>query len=156
MANLTEYAKKWFVEKNQAFGPVKSGFTPLSPYNPTIQIASPGAANLRQDIQVYQKARFWGFTTRDLQDLDAITSRELREFSINAPVNPIFGLDRWEKYLRSWYTRNYMYRLPGSLVGEAADTEWTANHPKVWEALEPCLRLASLILENLPKHPWVG
>jgi hypothetical protein len=56
MANLTQYAKKWFVERNQAFGPEKSGFTPLSPYNPTIQIASPGAAKLRQDIETYQRA----------------------------------------------------------------------------------------------------
>jgi uncharacterized protein YjiS (DUF1127 family) len=156
MANLTEYAKKWAVAPKQAFGPGKSGLTPLSPYNPTQQLASPTTTKLRELVEEYQKGYAWGFTTRNLQDLDAITSRQLRDISINAPIHPIFGLDRWEKDLRTWYTRTSLYTLSGSLIGEAADSVWTAHHPKVWQTLAPCLRLASIMLENLHKHPWVG
>jgi hypothetical protein len=68
--------------------------TPLSPYNPTIHIASQTAIELREDIEKYQKAFFNGFTSRQLQDLDAVTSRQLRSFSINTPLHPIFRLNR--------------------------------------------------------------
>lgn len=46
-----------------------------------------------------------------------------------------------------------MYRR--NIVDEQ-DREWSVYNEEVWEALEPCLRFASKILERLFTHPWVS
>jgi hypothetical protein len=158
MANLTEYAKKYGVGpqdiQGPVYGPGKSGLTPLSPYNPFTRL-NQTATEVCEDIENYQRSALNGFTSRELFDLDVITSRQLREFSIHAPIHPIFGKDRWESSVRPDYTRQSLYTLPGKLVGSTQDTVWVAHHPMVWRALEPSLRLASVMIENLHNHPWV-
>jgi hypothetical protein len=158
MANLTRYAEKYGVGPKEngtpIFGPGKSGLTPLSPDNPYTRL-NQTATEVREDLEAYQRSVFLGFTSRELFDLDIITSRQLREISINAPIHPIFGKYRWESSVRKDYTRQSLYTLPGKLVGNAQDSVWVAQNPVVWRVLEPSLRLASVMIENLPKTSWV-
>ena len=154
MANLTRYAKKYGIGPQEngdpIFGPGKSGLTPLSPYNPFTRL-NQTATELREDLEAYQRSVFLGFTSRELFDLDVITSRQLREISINAPIHPIFGKDRWESSVRKDYSRQSLYTLPGKLVGSAQDAVWVAQNPVVWKTLEPSLRLASVMIGELAK-----
>lgn len=157
MANLTRYAEKYGVGPQEnnvpVFGPGKSGLTPLSPYNPFTRL-NQTATEVRENLEAYQRSVFLGFTSRGLFDLDVITSKQLREISIDAPIHPVFGKDRWESSVRKDYTRQSLYTLPGKLVGSAQDAVWVAQNPVVWRTLEPSLRLASVMIENLPKTPW--
>lgn len=43
-----------------------------------------------------------------------------------------------------------------NIFGEEGQSKWVASHPKVWEVLEPCLRLGTMIIEGMFEHPWVS
>jgi len=159
MENFSEYAKHYDVrqdaEGNLAFGAGKSGLTPLRPSNPAVSL-SPARMDLQERLIDFQKKLNFGFTTRQLFDLDAITSREVKSLSINTPIHPMFAKNRWLKENRPDSISKDLYRLPEHLIVDEQATVWTAHDPRVWAVLEPSLRLASLVIENLPNHPWVN
>jgi hypothetical protein len=159
MEKFSEYAKHYDVrrdaEGNLAFGAGKSGLTPLRPSNPAISL-SPARMDLQERLIDFQKKLSFGFTTRQLFDLDAITSREVKSLSINTPIHPMFAKNRWLKENRPDSISKDLYRLPEHLIVDGQATVWTAPDPRVWTLLEPSLRLVSLVIENLPNHPWVN
>jgi len=103
MANLLEYAKKYDVpldtQGRPAFGEGKSGLTPLSPTNPATLIVETDVEQ-RDYIEYNQQLSLFGFTTRQLFDLDAITTRQMKALSITTPVHPMFQKNRWLKGAR--------------------------------------------------------
>jgi hypothetical protein len=95
----------------------KSGFTPLQDTFPTI----PGEQNqaqvqLRANIEKFQRDCLYGFTSRELADLDVITNRRLKPSTLPTLLHPLFRRERWETEPPDPSVRS-LYHLPKGLPG---------------------------------------
>ncbi|TAQ89684.1 hypothetical protein B7494_g1968 [Chlorociboria aeruginascens] len=124
----------------------KSGLTPLSPLYPLAQGAT---RDIRNKLERYQRSRLHGFTTLELNELDALTNRDLKPNDLNNPIHPAFRRDRWleDEVAISRKIALYPITIPG-MTGT-----FNAHNPVVWHQLEPCLRLVSHILARIYQHP---
>lgn len=124
--------------------PKKSFLTPLSPEKAT---ATPLRRSARDMVEKVQIRLNEGFTVRELYDLDALSSRQLDPINLTNPIHPLLERSRWRaKGFES-------YPLDD---GNAGNRDWVASNDLVWEQLEPCLRLATLITAHLHKSPFVS
>jgi hypothetical protein len=100
-----------------------------------------------------------GFTTAELIDLGALaaTNEETNVLPNNlaGDVHPAFAIDKWETRVPAHFQRKHMFPLGKDLDGYPRPGHYTANNLLVWNALLPCLRLASKFLENAHIFPWV-
>jgi hypothetical protein len=97
----------------------KSGFTPLQDTFPTIprdQEQYHAQAQLRADIEKFQRDSLYGFTSRELADLDVITNRRLKPSTLPTMLHPLFRRERWETEPPDPSVRS-LYRLPKGLPG---------------------------------------
>jgi hypothetical protein len=97
----------------------KSGFTPLQDTFPTIprdQEQDHAQAQLRVDIEKFQRDSLYGFTSRELADLDVITNRRLKPSTLPTILHPLFRRERWETKPPDPSVRS-LYHLPKGLPG---------------------------------------
>ena len=95
----------------------KSGFTPLQNEFPTIPGAQDHAqAQLRADLEKFQRDSLYGFTSRELADLDVITNRRLKPSTLPIMLHPLFRRERWETEPPDPSVRS-LYHLPKGLPG---------------------------------------
>jgi hypothetical protein len=136
----------------QKYGPKdeshESWYTPLEYLFPRrISDAEREAITTRED---FQRRELYGFTTRELAQLDVISDRTLKPGNLKNGIHPLVARDRWEdKPPQPSFTRDYLYPLKNG------NGYWSSENPAVWRVLEPCLRLASRFLLSMHALPWV-
>ncbi len=95
-----------------------------------------------------------GFTRDELFHLGAFTNNQGSIVKNNLQgIHEAFAQEKWEKEtsdLPKYFERKQFYRR------REDHSRWTGHNPRVWEALEPSLRLASKFLENAHIFPWVS
>lgn len=131
----------------------KSFLTPVDTVFPTnIELSDEQLEQLMLNnaAEIFQRDNFYGFTTRELVDLDAITSRYLNP--LNLPNRVIAPLLRWETVppMQPNGTPRTFYP-----IGHGFSGVWEASNPIVWSALQPSLVLASQMITSLHMLPWV-
>ncbi|KAI2641330.1 hypothetical protein GGS21DRAFT_487683 [Xylaria nigripes] len=105
--------------------------------------------NALQD-QDYQRILLAGSTTDELIQDNVHTMSNDVQIELDNPIHPFFQRHHWEDC--RWkgsqpLTPKHIYSINGTRE------EWDArNNDALWKALEPALRLASMILDNNPPH----
>ncbi|TVY82906.1 hypothetical protein LSUE1_G001889 [Lachnellula suecica] len=130
---LTPWAERYGVMYN---GSNQSGYTPT-------EAIIPGQAETHEILnsEQFQKQRLLTFTTRELGQMDALTTRELKSGSLQNAIIPFLQRENWETAAPSPdLPRTYLYQL--------ADGTglWSASNNEVWDVLRPCVTIASRIL----------
>ncbi|EPE32749.1 hypothetical protein GLAREA_07883 [Glarea lozoyensis ATCC 20868] len=106
-----------------------------------------------------QRQWLYGFTSRELADMDAISSRRLKASTLRAPILDI--LRRWEttENVLEEYDEN---GTRDSLFGfhlmpyqpENTSGYWEMRNQIVKKALKPALQVATYLLPNMHMLPW--
>ncbi|TVY91478.1 hypothetical protein LAWI1_G004476 [Lachnellula willkommii] len=124
-----------------------SGLTPLYSLFPT----SVDRLSLRERLveqqnkyfEGFQKIQLYGFTTRELVNLDAVSSRYLKSPDLSNDIHILMAQRRWETKIDVSSGRTGFYPIGNGYPGD-----WVASNPIVWTAMLPCLRLASRMIMN--------
>src|SRR6187402_3468967 len=105
---LTRYAEK-YGEAVMAAGTGKSALTPLEIVFPADMVTNESMkeAQFRKDIEYFQRQLLWGYTTRDLMNIDAISTRLLKPSNLSNDIHPLFGF--WEDEIDPMFTRADLY-----------------------------------------------
>jgi len=132
----------------------KSFLTPVDTVFPTgIELSAQELERNAQNraAENFQKQELYGFTTRELVDLDAISARYLKPQDLSNGIIPP---------LLRWVQRPYklMDGSPGYFypIGFGYPGVWAASNPIVWSAMYPALVLASQMLTSIHMLPWVS
>lgn len=125
----------------------KSGFTPIDYTFPSK--ISAARENEITAIEALQTHRFYGFTARELGQLDALCTRDLVPGNLKNGIVPFLRRENWEKVPYAHFSRKHLYPVEGGTG------MWIADNDEVWKVLEPCVRLASRILLSVELLPWV-
>ncbi|KAI6716060.1 hypothetical protein JHW43_001444 [Diplocarpon mali] len=126
----------------------RSGFTPLLPIpvserNLSTPALSP-ASQRHRALVGYQTRRFWGFSARELQALGAVAGLDTGAGSSTldavAKTHVLYQRTQWE-------TIDEMGAHAGPVaIRGGIEGFWVAENPVVWNALQPSLLLASLLI----------
>jgi hypothetical protein len=145
MASKTPYANK-YGEITDGSG--RSGLTPLELLFPGRSTTSLNQREKQvyEDVEEIQRDILKRYTTRELLNTDAISTRSLKKSNLCNRRNPAFK--KWEKTPNHNFERKDLYPI-GDGQGD-----WKANNPVVDKLLEPVLVLASRILGNMYKSEW--
>ncbi|TVY29213.1 hypothetical protein LHYA1_G002882 [Lachnellula hyalina] len=132
---------------------IHSGLTPIDSLFPTsVNRLSPDERLLQQlnkRHEEYQKTQLYQFTTRELVDLDAISSRSLKSPDLSNYTHRIMAYRRWETNVDFLSGRTGLYPIGNGYPGD-----WVATNPIVWTAILPCLQLATRMIMNFHMLPW--
>ena len=121
-------------------GTGKSGLTPIDPVNPNVAV-KPESQKERQLHEAYQRKYLRQFTSRELQDADSLEIENLALGGLGqVPLHPVFQRNKWSEEDED--------------IGDGIDGKWGGQNDKVWEVLQPCLRLATRLLENSQVGLW--
>lgn len=142
--DLTPFARQ--------YGPVHNAnyslITPVAPRYPVKE--TPEQVQHRIIRENYQRRGFCGFTSRELAQLDVISTRDLKPSDFNHGIIPILAKDRWEiQGPAPVWKRSYLYPIA------SGQGFWSVDNPDVWRVLEPCLLLASRYMMSMHCLPWV-
>jgi hypothetical protein len=133
----------------QKYGSTISGYTPVKPTIPGI----PSQENCGRASQAvsetireqYQRHGLNDFTTQELVDLDAISSRRLRPSDLKGPIISFLTRDHWyngrevgEKVIRIYPLTDERF------FGH----RWVGSSDIVWEILQPSLLIATKMYET--------
>jgi hypothetical protein len=106
------------------------------------------------------KVALHGFTIAELIDLGALAAnneeKNVLPNNLEGDVHPAFAIDKWETRVPAHFKRKHMFPLGNDSDGRPRPGNYTANNLLVWNALLPCLRLASKFVENAHIFPWVS
>lgn len=152
---MTQNAWKWGVapeEYQDSRSLLKSAFTPLDPVHPAINLL-PGALQRRKLIEDWQRHYLYGFTTRELQELDAITNRPFNTSPFTHDIFPIMDRARWrlkpDRRIAVGPTAEGV--LTNQDLGQGF---WDASNDIIWDLLRPVLQLTTLLIHQTIEHPW--
>lgn len=136
--------------RKYCYGPksTKSGFTPVDYLFPSNSTEANSVKILR--IEEYQRSKLFGFTTRELTQLDAISSRKLRPATLRNGIIPLLRKERWEKVQPDAFTRRDLCEM------KDGKGKWSLHNPVVERVMMPSLRLASRVLMSAHVLPWVS
>ena len=142
----TEWAKKY---GNFLDGSHKSGLTPVNSF-PAAGISAQEAEEIRR-IEKIQHEELLDFTTRELEQMDTLCIRELKEANLPKNIIPMLRRENWENLPpQPMYSTPYQYKVPNGIG------VWSAfSNDNVWEIMEPIVTLASKILLSTHLLPWV-
>jgi len=142
---LTPWAKRYGAMPNSH----KSGLTPIDYLFPR-QISAAKQQELRESER-FQQSRLYGFTTRELGQLDALCTRDLVPGNLQNGIVPFLQRDSWEKVpAQPDFQRSRLYPVKNGTG------MWIADNDEVWKVLEPCVRVASRLLLSTYLLPWVS
>lgn len=128
----------------------KSGFT-LIDYSSFLGAISSTKQHENDESEIFQRDRLFGMTTRELDQLDALFTRDLMSGVLsNIPIVPFLQRRHWEKSPSSDFSRSDLYPVEGGSGGF-----WIADNDDIWTILDPCVRIASRILMSGNLLPWV-
>ncbi|CAG8974681.1 hypothetical protein HYALB_00006416 [Hymenoscyphus albidus] len=111
-----------------------------------------------ESIENAQRKLLHGFTTRELTELDAITTRDLRGGDLANVLHPLFRRERWEYQpdplgtmeRKDYYTFYDIPEKPDGLEGN-----WAVSNEAVWEVMGPSLRIATYLLASMHMMPFI-
>ncbi|CZR58766.1 uncharacterized protein PAC_08658 [Phialocephala subalpina] len=122
------------------YDPFKSGMTPID------QISDPTFPELegQERLEKYQRSRFDGFTTSELKIMKCLAffaedSGNMR-LDWNVPIHQIFQRP-------NWLLPTPKHEAPFPL-GKGRFGFWKVDTLNVWNAIEPSLKIATVILES--------
>ncbi|KAL3420974.1 hypothetical protein PVAG01_07419 [Phlyctema vagabunda] len=118
----------------------RSGLTPISRLHP-----HPHPQADTDELMAYQRKKMYGFTSRELHDLDCLTTRDTRPASLTG-IHPILDLDRWHTDAAR-HPERPLYKMDDG-------SDWVAGNPRIWPKLAPALRFLTRFIEILHEHPW--
>ncbi|KAE9369944.1 hypothetical protein N431DRAFT_345678 [Stipitochalara longipes BDJ] len=128
------------------FGYDKSGFSPTEYVLPSIGTTENA---ITVEIEKFQRANIYGFTSRELGELDCLPTRELEPGNLQNGIIPILRRERWERFpAQPDLTRDHLYPL------QNGNGMWSGDNPEVWAILEPVVKLASRMLMSIHVMPW--
>lgn len=113
-------------------------------------IANSETINEEKHIEHFQSHYFYGYTVRELVDLDAVSGRVLEEADLKNAIHPIFSKNVWEKLgerPEEWHAE-----IP--IMTKISDMCIMQN-PIIYDAMEPVLILASAFLSRMHALPFV-
>lgn len=135
------------------WNPKISAYTPLPHLFPKQHIDQT-ERDLRERIERFQRRILHGFTSRNLADMDVITSRKLKDSTLNNPIIPLIRQNRWEsRPPLPDFTRDEMYPL---IINGHEQGLWSMHNPLVYEIMKPALQIATRTICSLYTLPWVG
>lgn len=127
----------------------KSGLTPTQYIFPG-DLTDPKLESQIKSKENQQQEALFGWTTRELVDLDCLTIRDAKQGDLESiPILPLLNRPVWETSPAPDFERTYMYVLTGNR-GDIA-----AHNDLIWEALKPALRIASFYLSSVHMLPFV-
>ncbi|TLD18056.1 hypothetical protein PspLS_10512 [Pyricularia sp. CBS 133598] len=120
------------------------------------QLCQKHKEELRKDAD-YQRFVFKGFTTDELEKLDALNFSNDDNFDLNGPLHPILTRDKWVcaptyPSTNEWPRQYYAFKDENQIHRSGI---WTAQDPLIWNALQPALQLLTRILNSNPAV-WTG
>ena len=125
----------------------KSGFSPTDYILPTLANSSNPE---RVAVKNFQRAFLYGFTTRELGQLDCLPTRELLPGNLSNDIIPMLRRENWERAPpQPDFTRDHLYPLRNG------NRTWSGDNDDVWEILEPVVRMTSRMLMSIHFMPWV-
>ncbi|KUJ13001.1 uncharacterized protein LY89DRAFT_785531 [Mollisia scopiformis] len=131
----------------------KSGITPLPRLDPEEMITDTVQAERekREELEIYQRRRLNGFTPAELHDMEALAALidEPMRNNLENDVHPIFE--------RRWWMEEKDLPKHQGLIPLLGDYEgfWVGSNDMVWAVMEPCLRLATVMLTCSSTYPWL-
>lgn len=153
---LTPYAERYGHSTHAIYaGTGKSGITPEFPPLDIQPLSKEERERLRI-IDRVQRNDMSKYTSWELRDAGAIVDG-------NVDLNGLVGCKIHSFYQRSrWIgvTQETMRGRSEKVIGDPVDIgggfegQWLASNPIVWEALVPCLQLASLVWTNTHHWKW--
>lgn len=108
----------------------------------------------------FQMKELYGMTVQELVDLDAITKRQLKPSTLDLENrHPLFRKENWDdgtnpKCLRICWT-SVDETSGGASSEHGIWLQWLSTSPTVWQALLPCLALASHMISASYLRPFV-
>lgn len=138
------YARKLYPDEYRT----TSQFTPLDHHFPALPINKVEDAK-RDAIRKFQRSRLSGYTTRELSDLDAISSRKFKPSTFGQVILPLLQRTNWEVAPPADFRRTELYEM------DANRGLWAASNEEVWQAVLPSLQIATRILMSMHLTPWV-
>jgi hypothetical protein len=140
------WAVKYGAMASGRFGS-KSGFSSTSYVVPTLgQAPEP----IIITIEKFQRNNLYGFTSRELGQLDCLPTRELKPGNLQNDILPILQRENWERApAQPDFTRDHLYPLKNG------NGMWSADNDEAWNVMEPIVRLTSRMLTSVHVMPWV-
>lgn len=96
-------------------------------------------------MEISQRERLNNFIVNELQDSGCWDKPNAKVGDLSGPIHPLYRKKRWGKVLA---------RDPGQAIGYGVPGNWSADNPRVWDALQPVLQLATKIISNIHLWPW--
>jgi hypothetical protein len=141
------WTTKYGAMANGRFGIDKSGF---SPTEYTLPILGQSTDPDIDKIEAFQRNQLYGFTSRELGQLDCLPTRELTPGNLQNGIIPMLQRENWERTpAQPDFTRGYLYPLKNG------NGMWSADNDAVWDVMEPIIILASRMLLSVHVMPWV-
>lgn len=129
----------------------KSGVTPTQHLFPGHLMDPKLETQIKHKEKIQQEALF-GWTTRELADLDCLTIRDTKPGDLESlPIIPLLDRPVWERSSAPDFARTYMYVLKDSQGGGG----FSAHNDSIWEVLKPALKIASVYLSSIYMLPFV-
>ncbi|KAF7879196.1 hypothetical protein EAF04_000394 [Stromatinia cepivora] len=134
----------------------KSGLTPASPS--VVDWKKLASVEAHSKLEHYQRTRFWGFTARELEHIGALADSRRGKWDSDSasrwadlddvPLHPIFERQHWER------EDVIPIHFPKHPYGDG-DKYWEVKgNDDIWEALQPALKIATLVLSNTATWQW--
>ncbi|KAI0442924.1 hypothetical protein F4803DRAFT_575044 [Xylaria telfairii] len=122
----------------------------LKSANPEAFKAHKGFLESLKDDQDYQRIVLMGLTTDEMVQNNIHTISDDVEMDLDNPIHPLFDRDRWDD---GWW-RGRVARTPRNVynINGTREEYNAATNDVIWEALQPALRLVSMVLANKPPH----
>ncbi|TGO42835.1 hypothetical protein BHYA_0005g01000 [Botrytis hyacinthi] len=144
-----ELLREWFPLK-------KSGLTPASPSS--VDWRKLVSADSHKPLEAYQRTRFWGFTARELEQIGALADIRPGKWDSDSttgrvdldavPIHPIFERQHWER------EDVIPLHFPKHPYGDGKKFWEIKGNDEIWEAIQPALKIATLVLSNFATWQW--
>ncbi|KAF7909966.1 uncharacterized protein EAF01_003684 [Botrytis porri] len=134
----------------------KSGLTPASPS--VVDWRNLVSADSQKALESYQRTRFWGFTARELEQIGALADIRPGKWHSDSttgrvdldtvPLHPIFERQHWER------EDVIPLHFPKHPCGDGNKFWEIKGNDEIWEAIQPALKIATLVLSNIATWQW--
>ncbi|KAI1109597.1 hypothetical protein F5Y14DRAFT_22427 [Nemania sp. NC0429] len=120
----------------------------LGKKNPQIKKAHQVFIDNAQDDQDYQRVLLAGLTTDELIQHNVHTMSDEFVMELDNPIHPLFDRNRWDNC--DWRGRRAQWPRNVYNVNGTREEYNVASNDAIWEALQPALRLSSMVLSQNP------
>ena len=102
---------------------------------------------LTTQMYMHQTTDLENFTVNELQDLGCWDKPAAKANDLSIPIHPLYRKSQWERCPK-------IHKLQGGSIGGGIPGDWDVANPIVWDMLEPILRIATRLVENINLWQW--